>query len=193
METSQSQRAKTQQQQTYPVSSVLLSATSSARPSTIPSAIPTSPSRQTRSIADATDDDKMLNEFQCAICSNIIHKFTAMQCAHAFCRTCIETALMYSPKCPMCRAPHQRLISMLQVDSVIKVLIQRHFTADEQVERQIHCDEIDNRSHVEDEPLQCAVKTRRAFQWRRRFGRVEQHITYQIRPNETRIMSIMPL
>ncbi|XP_014247786.1 E3 ubiquitin-protein ligase RING1-like [Cimex lectularius] len=42
----------------------------------------------------------------CAVCLDELSKdIMATPCAHVFCLLCLETALEYSLKCPLCRAP----------------------------------------------------------------------------------------
>ncbi|CAN1150813.1 Uncharacterized RING finger protein C548.05c [Linum perenne] len=58
------------------------------------------------------DDDEEVNEaeavqrLRCPICiSERVRDPTATLCGHVFCKTCIETALIWNKKCPTCRAP----------------------------------------------------------------------------------------
>ncbi|KAL4083275.1 hypothetical protein QTP88_028605 [Uroleucon formosanum] len=43
------------------------------------------------------------NNFQCAICNELVFRATMVNCAHTFCEVCIKSWLFRSNRCPICR------------------------------------------------------------------------------------------
>ena len=43
------------------------------------------------------------DEFDCTLCSNLLHQPITTPCGHSFCRLCFQRAFDHSNKCPLCR------------------------------------------------------------------------------------------
>ncbi|CAG9820641.1 unnamed protein product [Phaedon cochleariae] len=83
-------------------------------------AIPKSSSTQ----AVQDNIDEMEDEMQCSICSEMFVKATTLNCAHTFCKFCIETWKKNKSECPICRCRITSLTSTLVLDNVIEKIIQ---------------------------------------------------------------------
>ncbi len=81
------------------------------------------PMQTTTSTSNLT---QVLNEFCCAICSNLICEFVSLKCKHSFCQACIECwfETKGSRSCPTCRDDHPGdLYKVLACDNVIEKLV----------------------------------------------------------------------
>lgn len=62
----------------------------------------------------------MENEMQCNICLEVFIKATTLNCAHTFCKYCIETWRTNKKKCPICRITITSLNPSLVLDTLIE-------------------------------------------------------------------------
>uniref|UniRef100_A0A0B7AFR9 E3 ubiquitin-protein ligase CHFR n=1 Tax=Arion vulgaris TaxID=1028688 RepID=A0A0B7AFR9_9EUPU len=64
-------------------------------------------------------------ELQCAICNELFVKATSLNCAHVFCKLCINQWMKVKKECPNCRAPITSQMQALALDSYIDKMVEQ--------------------------------------------------------------------
>ncbi|XP_068609965.1 E3 ubiquitin-protein ligase rnf8 [Brachionichthys hirsutus] len=63
------------------------------------------------------------NELQCIICSELFIEAVILNCAHSFCRHCIQLWCKKKDECPMCRRPIESQTRCLALDNCIDGMV----------------------------------------------------------------------
>ncbi|KAK3792245.1 hypothetical protein RRG08_007325 [Elysia crispata] len=69
--------------------------------------------------------DLMEMELQCTICNELFIKATSLNCAHVFCKLCINQWMKVKKECPNCRAPITSQMQALALDSYIDRMVEQ--------------------------------------------------------------------
>ncbi|GFS10006.1 E3 ubiquitin-protein ligase RNF8 [Elysia marginata] len=68
--------------------------------------------------------DLMEMELQCTICNELFIKATSLNCAHVFCKLCINQWMKVKKECPNCRTPITSQMQALALDSYIDRMVE---------------------------------------------------------------------
>lgn len=86
-----------------------------------------------------TTMSSILKEINCTICTEIMMQPTVLNCAHTFCRTCIEEWKLNTERgnfsCPICRVPINSMADDRIFNSVISIILKSYLTEQEQSDR----------------------------------------------------------
>ncbi|KAJ8957981.1 hypothetical protein NQ318_001982 [Aromia moschata] len=109
-----------------------------------------SQSIQSNPIKDQTHDnyEVMEDELQCAICSELFVKAVTLNCAHTFCKYCIEMWKKTKSECPICRSKITSSIATLVLDNVIGKVIEGSSTETQARRKEV----VDERKKLEEAP-----------------------------------------
>ncbi|ELP95241.1 hypothetical protein EIN_430470 [Entamoeba invadens IP1] len=78
------------------------------------------------------DTSKISAQITCPICISPIKECCVTKCGHAFCKSCLEEALHFNPRCPYCNTSMlvTEFYRFYQYDSLVSLLIQSQNTVD---------------------------------------------------------------
>eukprot|EP01113_Clastostelium_recurvatum_P026169 TRINITY_DN3140_c0_g1_i1.p2 TRINITY_DN3140_c0_g1~~TRINITY_DN3140_c0_g1_i1.p2 ORF type:complete len:270 (+),score=69.48 TRINITY_DN3140_c0_g1_i1:1280-2089(+) len=100
---------------------------------------PPSPSPPSSSSLGASPSPTLdTSELECSLCFRLFYQPVTTLCGHSFCKSCIFSALKYSPQCPLCRfklgaskgdgsSMDMNGAGRYSVNIVINNLIEKHF------------------------------------------------------------------
>eukprot|EP01113_Clastostelium_recurvatum_P026171 TRINITY_DN3140_c0_g1_i3.p1 TRINITY_DN3140_c0_g1~~TRINITY_DN3140_c0_g1_i3.p1 ORF type:complete len:270 (+),score=68.49 TRINITY_DN3140_c0_g1_i3:997-1806(+) len=99
---------------------------------------PSSPSPPSSSLGASPSPTLDTSELECSLCFRLFYQPVTTLCGHSFCKSCIFSALKYSPQCPLCRfklgaskgdgsSMDMNGAGRYSVNIVINNLIEKHF------------------------------------------------------------------
>ena len=76
----------------------------------------------------AGQDQEISEEFQCAICWQLMYKPVTTPCGHTFCKECLESALAHRRECTLCKTKiFQQSYANLQVNFMVQSMIEKKY------------------------------------------------------------------
>ena len=76
----------------------------------------------------AQDPAQVEEEFQCAICWQLMYKPVTTPCGHTFCKQCLEQALSQKRQCILCQEKiYESSMANLQVNVVVQNIIEKKY------------------------------------------------------------------
>lgn len=85
------------------------------------------PSKRMKTTDDNEDDENSIEtkykDLQCSVCSELFIKASTLNCAHSFCRYCINEWRRTKAICPICRAPITAINPTIVLDNLIETVI----------------------------------------------------------------------
>lgn len=74
------------------------------------------------------NEEDLAEEFQCAICWQIMFRPVTTPCGHTFCKECLENALAVRRECTLCKARiFESSFANLQVNFMIQSMIEKKY------------------------------------------------------------------
>ena len=72
------------------------------------------------------EEEELSEEFQCAICWQLMYKPVTTPCGHTFCKLCLESALRVRRECTLCKARiFESSFENLQVNFMVQSMIEK--------------------------------------------------------------------
>jgi hypothetical protein len=113
----------------------------------------------------------IMQEHTCSICCDTIYQTVVLDCAHSFCRDCIEGWFRTKKSCPMCRVVHKGAPRPVRSsDNTINILIKNFATDDEKKDRLARIARIDQEQADREAKVDARIKARIALSEQQRAG-----------------------
>ena len=111
----------------------------------------------TQLLMKSTDKVDVLleNNFNCAICLQILRNPVVLSCVHRFCWSCLAQAASFGTCCPVCRKVQDLQPSNYRIDGLLQRFINFHFTPEE--EHKQDCDSDEDSEQANRSKNQCNV------------------------------------